>query len=62
MKITIDRTHCALRQFYCDRHVAKLIRFPLHEDRPAGVNLGGQKWRQRGHLDIERKGPGGSGT
>lgn len=34
MKITIDRTHCDLCQSYCDRHVAKLIRFPLGEDRP----------------------------
>jgi hypothetical protein len=34
MKITIDRTHCNLCQSYCDRHVAKLIRSPLGEDRP----------------------------
>jgi hypothetical protein len=34
MKIVIDRTHCELCQSYCDRHVAKLIRFPEHEDRP----------------------------
>ena len=34
MKIYIDRTHCELCQSYCERHVAKLIRFPLHEDRP----------------------------
>ena len=33
MKIYIDRTHCDLCQAYCDRHVAKLIRFPLGEDR-----------------------------
>ena len=33
MKIYIDRTHCDLCQSYCDRHVAKLIRFPLGEDR-----------------------------
>ena len=34
MKITIDRTHCPLCQSYCDRHSAKLVRFPLGEDRP----------------------------
>jgi hypothetical protein len=34
MKITIDRTHCDMCQSYCDRHSAKLIRFPLGEDRP----------------------------
>lgn len=34
MKITIDRTHCALCQSYCDRHSARLIRFPEGEDRP----------------------------
>ena len=34
MKITIDRTHCDLCQSYCDRHAAKLVRFPLGEDRP----------------------------
>jgi hypothetical protein len=34
MKIYIDRTHCDLCQAYCDRHVAKLVRFPLGEDRP----------------------------
>ena len=33
MKIYVDRTHCDLCQSYCDRHVAKLIRFPLGEDR-----------------------------
>ena len=34
MKVVIDRTHCDLCQSYCDRHVAKFIRFPEHEDRP----------------------------
>jgi hypothetical protein len=34
MKIYIDREHCDLCQSYCDRHVAKLIRFPESEDRP----------------------------
>jgi hypothetical protein len=34
MKIVIDRTHCDLCESYCDRHLAKLIRFPEHEDRP----------------------------
>ena len=34
MKIFIDRTACPLCQAYCDRHAAKLIRFPLGEDRP----------------------------
>jgi hypothetical protein len=34
MKITIDRTHCPLCQSYCDRHAAKLVRFPEGEDRP----------------------------
>lgn len=34
MKIYVDRTHCDLCQSYCDRHVAKLIRFPMGEDRP----------------------------
>ena len=34
MKIFIDRTHCDLCQSYCDRHSAKLVRFPLGEDRP----------------------------
>jgi hypothetical protein len=34
MKIYIDRAHCELCQSYCDRHVAKLVRFPEHEDRP----------------------------
>jgi len=34
MKIVIDRTHCDMCQSYCDRHSAKLIRFPLGEDRP----------------------------
>ena len=31
MKIYVDRTHCDLCQSYCDRHVAKLIRFPEGE-------------------------------
>jgi hypothetical protein len=39
MKITIDRTHCELCQSYCDRHVAKLIRSPLGEDRPCIQSL-----------------------
>ena len=39
MKIVIDRTHCDLCQSYCDRHVAKLIRFPEHEDRPCIKSL-----------------------
>ena len=34
MKIYIDRTHCDLCQSYCDRHSAKLVRFPLGGDRP----------------------------
>lgn len=34
MKITIDRTPCPLCASYCDRHAAKLVRFPLSEDRP----------------------------
>ena len=34
MKLVIDRTHCYLCQSYCDRHIAKLVRFPLGEDRP----------------------------
>lgn len=34
MKIYIDREHCELCQSYCDRHVAKLVRFPESEDRP----------------------------
>jgi hypothetical protein len=34
MKIYIDRTHCDLCQSYCDRHSAKLVRFPEGEDRP----------------------------
>ena len=39
MKLVIDRTHCDLCQSYCDRHVAKLIRFPEHEDRPCIKSL-----------------------
>jgi hypothetical protein len=34
VKIYIDRSHCDLCQSYCDRHVAKLVRFPEGEDRP----------------------------
>jgi hypothetical protein len=34
MKIYIDRGHCSLCQQYCDRHSAKMLRFPLGEDRP----------------------------
>jgi len=34
MKIYVDRNHCPFCQSYCDRHVARLIRFPEHEDRP----------------------------
>jgi hypothetical protein len=34
MKIYVDRCNCNLSQGYCDRHVAKLIRFPEGEDRP----------------------------
>ena len=34
MKIVIDRTHCDLCQSYCDRHSAKLVRFPEGGDRP----------------------------
>ncbi|MBL8046431.1 MAG: hypothetical protein JNL09_07820 [Anaerolineales bacterium] len=34
MKIYIDRTTCPACQAYCDRHAAKLVRFPLGEDRP----------------------------
>ena len=39
MKIYIDRTHCDLCESYCDRHVAKLIRSPLGEDRPCIQSL-----------------------
>lgn len=39
MKIYIDRTHCELCQSYCDRHVAKLVRFPLGVDRPCIQSL-----------------------
>ncbi len=39
MKIYIDRGHCKLCESYCDRHVAKLIRSPLGEDRPCIQNL-----------------------
>lgn len=34
MKIFIDRAHCDACQSYCDRHVAKFVRFPEGEDRP----------------------------
>ncbi len=34
MKVYIDRTTCPDCSAYCDRHAAKLIRFPLGEDRP----------------------------
>lgn len=34
MKIYIDRNHCDACQSYCDRHVAKYVRFPEGEDRP----------------------------
>ena len=34
MKIFIDRTHCDACQSYCDRHAARLVRFPFGEDRP----------------------------
>lgn len=34
MKIYLDRTNCPDCSSYCDRHAAKLIRFPLGEDRP----------------------------
>lgn len=34
MKIYINRCTCNISQGYCDRHVAKLIRFPEGEDRP----------------------------
>jgi hypothetical protein len=34
MKLHIDRTHCDLCQSFCDRHSAKLVRFPLGEERP----------------------------
>ncbi len=34
MKIYVDRCNCDMAQSYCDRHVAKLIRFPEGEDRP----------------------------
>jgi len=39
MKIVIDRTHCDMCQSYCDRHSAKLVRFPLGEDRPCIQSL-----------------------
>ena len=34
MKVTIDRTSCPFCASYCDRHLAKFVRFPLGEDRP----------------------------
>ncbi len=34
MKIWIDRTTCPACTAYCDRHAAKLVRFPEGEDRP----------------------------
>lgn len=34
MKIYVNRCDCNMSQGYCDRHVAKLIRFPEGEDRP----------------------------
>ncbi|MBL8057220.1 MAG: hypothetical protein JNK29_11005 [Anaerolineales bacterium] len=34
MKIWIDRTNCDACTSYCDRHAAKLVRFPEGEDRP----------------------------
>ena len=34
MKIWIDRTDCDACTSYCDRHAAKLVRFPEGEDRP----------------------------
>lgn len=34
MKIWIDRTDCDACTSFCDRHAAKLVRFPLGEDRP----------------------------
>lgn len=34
MKIWIDRTDCDACSSYCDRHAAKLVRFPEGEDRP----------------------------
>jgi len=34
MKVFIDRTTCPDCSSFCDRHIAKLIRFPLGENRP----------------------------
>lgn len=34
MKIWIDRTTCPACTAFCDRHAAKLVRFPEGEDRP----------------------------
>jgi hypothetical protein len=34
MKIWIDRTDCDACTSFCDRHAAKLVRFPEGEDRP----------------------------
>jgi hypothetical protein len=39
MKIYIDRTHCEMCQSYCDRHSARLVAFPLGEDRPCIQSL-----------------------
>lgn len=39
MKVYIDRTTCPLCASYCDRHAAKLVRFPLGEDRPCITKL-----------------------
>lgn len=39
MKIYIDRTHCEMCQSYCDRHSARLVAFPLGEDRPCIQNM-----------------------
>lgn len=34
MKVYLDRTLCPACSAYCDRHAAKLVRFPEGEDRP----------------------------
>jgi hypothetical protein len=40
MRIWIDRTACPLCIVYCDRHAARLVRFPFSEDRPCIAAMG----------------------
>jgi hypothetical protein len=47
MKVYIDRAHCEACQSFCDRHVAKLVRFPEGEDRPCI-----QKVEEDGLIDL----------